>query len=183
MNSRRTFFSCLIIALGAATITADMNKVGNHNIGAAAGFVTGYGLSYRQWLGDWGFQLTTAPFHQEDEDESNTVFSVGATVLRKIREAKLVNLFVYLGPHYHLYRNVYTHTWAPYEPYAPSPTTRTEETVTRDRILFFGAGPGLDFHFLKISLSVMCGFVGYRNFDDRETGVHFSGESALYYSF
>ncbi|MBN1756824.1 MAG: hypothetical protein JW863_00815 [Chitinispirillaceae bacterium] len=174
----RTLSSVLLFLLCATSGHADLNKVGDHNVGAAAGFVTGYGLSYRQWIRDWGFQLTTAPFHQESENSSSTQISLGITALRKIKEAKLLNLFAYLGPHYHFYR--YTDTYLTYTPYGP-PEKHTN--ISTNRVLFVGGGPGIDFHFLRISFSMMFGIAGHHDFDTNESGMHLTGETALFYSF
>jgi hypothetical protein len=182
MPYRRLFFMLLIIGCATLPASADMNKVGDHNIGAGAGFVTGYGLSYRQWIGSWGFQLTTAPYHREYDNSSTTTISIGGTALKKIKEAKLVNLFAYLGPHYFFSRETSTYSSYFYEPFGPGTTSETK-SISQSKILFVGGGPGLDFHFLRISFSLMCGFTGHHDFESKESGIHFTGESALYYSF
>ena len=184
MARLRLFAVLLFFCLFVENSFGDINKVGNRNVGAAAGFVTGYGLSYRQWIGTWGVQLTTAPFHQKQEDWSSTRVSIGITALKKIKEAKLVNLFAYLGPHYHFYRTTDTYYAYPnYEPYAPVTDPQKRTSTYLSRILFLGGGPGIDFHFLRISFSLMFGISGQFNFDANETALHLTGESALYYSF
>ena len=179
MSRVRIFPAVLLLLVGYASPGyTDINNVGDRNVGAAAGFVTGYGLSYRQWIHDWGFQLTTAPFHQEYDNSSSTRISLGISALRKIREAKLVNLFAYLGPHFHFYR--YTDTYSSFTPYG-APEKHTD--ISTSRVLFFGGGPGIDFHFLRISFSLMFGVAGRHDFDNNESEMHITGETALYYSW
>ncbi len=50
-------------------------------------------------------------------------------------------------------------------------------------MLFVGGGPGIDFHFLRISFNIMFGFAYHHDFSGSESGINFTGETALYYSF
>ena len=152
MAGLRLFAVLLFFCMFVENSLGDINKVGNRNVGAAAGFVSGYGLSYRQWIGTWGFQLTTAPYYQKNGIGSDASLSLGITALKKIKEAKLVNLFGYLGPHFYLNRSTDTYyEYPPYEPYAPAVKPREKTSINQSRILFLGGGPGIDFHFLRIS--------------------------------
>ncbi len=181
LNFRITTIAVMLLCC-AGLCFADMNKVGDHNIGAAAGFVTGYGLSYRQWIGNYGFQLTAAPFHKKTDYDSRTVVSVGATALRTFKESKLVNLFGYFGPHLFYYKETYRIGLPVYDP-AEERQYKEETSVDLSEVLFVGGGPGIDFHFLRISFSLMFGFAAHYEFEEKTRGVHFTGETALYYSF
>jgi hypothetical protein len=172
--NKTALLPALILLLSAVSFS-DINKVGDHNIGAAAGFITGYGLSYRQWIGKWGFQVTTSPFYNKNDERTTTNISLGITGLRILKEAKLVNLLLYCGPHF-----VYDELTYNNRDYKTTMYTTTDES---SRLLFFGAGPGLDFHFFRLSISLMCGIVGRYEFIEDSGGVNFSGEAAIYYSF
>lgn len=180
MNIIKSFTIASIIGICATLSNADINKVGNHNIGAGAGFITGYGLSYRQWIGKWGFQFTAAPFHREDDYYERSVVSVGLTGLRTLKENRVVNLFAYCGPHFFYYkdRDVYT-----YERYMNGSYSYDYNDDEVEKTLFVGAGPGLDFHFLWLSISLMGGITAKHEFVHNTNGAHFSGEIAIYYSF
>ena len=170
---KRSFTMALFFTLQTVffctTVFADVDTAGKYNIGIGAGFITGYGLSYRQWFNRFGVQCTVSPFYDTDNSSSSTTISFGATALAKIKEARYVNLIAYLGPHfyYHDYseKNV---------PSFDSPSTRN---------LFIGGGPGLDFHFLNLSLTLMFGYCFRYQFADDHFGTNFSGECGFYYSF
>ncbi len=108
LDHRRIATTIILLCCGGIGF-ADMNKVGTHNLGAGAGFVTGYGLSYRQWFEKNGIQLTAAPFYNKTDYDERTVISCGVTALRIFKEAKLVNLIGYLGPHYFYNKDKYLH--------------------------------------------------------------------------
>lgn len=153
----------------------DIDTVGSRNIGGAAGYSTGYGLSYRQWYGKTGFQVTTVPYFSNSETSSEFTLSLGATGLFIIKEAKLINLFSYLSTHYN-------HDYSSETP--KDPTNEKSRTIKEyNRDLIIGAGEGLDFHFSKVSFSLMFGLAGTYGFDSEERQFGFTGETALYYSF
>ncbi len=177
LNHQKKFV--IIVVLCCSSIAfADADEVGKYNIGAGAGYVTGVGLSYRQWINNWGFQITTAPYYQDGEYNTTSLVSFGVTALRIIKESKFVNLFVYAGPHGFYYRDYYKK--APVFPDDGYEYYYSNELVKR---IIVGGGPGLDFHFLRISISVMCGIAGSYELVKKNSGVNFTGETALYYSF
>lgn len=157
---------------------SDSNKVGTYNVGAAAGFVTGYGLSYRQWIGKNGIQLTMAPYYNKNSNETNFSLSIGATGLRIIKEANYVNLFLYYGPHFwYSYDKKPNYIYGP-----PYNSSSPNDTVIKDKLLFVGGGPGFDFHFWRMSFNLMFG-LAFRTDLAENSGVQFTGEAGLYYSF
>jgi hypothetical protein len=168
----------LAIVLCLSCVFADGNFVGKHNIGAGAGFVTGYGLSYRQWFERNGIQLTCAPYYNKSVDQKEFVLSIGVTGLYIIKEAKYVNLLAYYGPHF--WYNQYWNRWNSYFDQTTGATISNSTTI--EKSLFLGGGPGFDFHFWKISFNLMFGFVFRTDFENN-SGINFSGETALYYSF
>jgi hypothetical protein len=157
-----------------SVVLADEHKVGAHNIGAAAGFVTGYGLSYRQWIGKYGVQATCAPYYEKNPDRTNYSVSFGVTGLRTLIEANFVNLFLYAGPHFWYGYN----RGIEYDNNGDSMGIHT----SREKMLFAGGGPGIDFHFWKLSFNVMVGLAFHSDFD-ASVGINFTGETGLYYSF
>ena len=139
---------------------ADENKVGNYNVGAAAGFVTGYGLSFRQWFNRNGYQVTFSPYYAKDGNQSSTNVSLGLVGLRIFHQANFINLIGYYGGQY-IYNS---------------------SSFSKTDLLFLGGGPGLDFHFWKMSFNLMFGLAYHTDFSN-SSGVNFTGETALYYSF
>ena len=178
MHCRSVFKVAILLILSWAFSYADGTTVGRHNVGVAAGFVTGYGLSYRQWFNKNGIQVTFAPFYNKDSNETFYSMSLGITGLRNLLEAKVVNLFVYYGPHFWY---SYDRTHYPYylssNPYSPYPT----QTNISKR-LFVGGGPGFDFYFWRMSFNLMFG-LAYTTDLGNSSGVTFTGETGLYYSF
>lgn len=164
----------LLVVTGLLFFTAtgslgSVDKVGDHNIGVGAGFVTGYGISYRQWLGTYGYQITTTPFYNKTDDNSFFSLSMGATGLRMLKEARVVNLFGYFGPHLFFSRN--------------AQTSLPAENVDITKMLFVGGGSGLDFHFSSVSLNLMFGVMGRTAFGKSDAGISLTGEVSVYYSF
>jgi hypothetical protein len=166
----------LLVSLGLSSVFADENKVGTYNIGVAAGFVTGYGLSYRQWFGKNGVQVTLAPYYSNDTTETNFTMSFGVVGLRMLKEARFVNLFAYYGAHFWYSYDKRTDNFVGPPPYVP------QTTITNTKRVFAGGGPGLDIHFWKLSFNVMFGLAFTTDFD-KSTGINFTGETGLYYSF
>ncbi|MGB7566696.1 MAG: hypothetical protein WBM07_02475 [Chitinivibrionales bacterium] len=163
----------LLLFLSATCVFADSNKVGTYNVGAAAGFVTGYGLSYRQWFDNNGIQLTLTPYYSKSSTETYYNVSFGVTGLRMIKEANYVNLFLYYGPHFwHSYDKYPTYNYA----------NSSSDTIARSTLLFLGGGPGFDFHFWRMSFNLMFGLAFRTDFVDN-SGIQFTGETGLYYSF
>jgi hypothetical protein len=164
-----------ILFLSTFCIFADSNKVGTYNVGAAAGWVTGYGLSYRQWFNKNGIQLTMAPYYNNNANETNYSMSLGVTGLHIIKEANYVNLFLYYGPHF-------WYSYDRYPTYSYYPSTSSNDTIIRNKLLFLGGGPGFDFHFWRMSFNLMFGLAFRTDFKDN-SGIQFTGETSLYYSF
>lgn len=170
MFSRKIVFCVLAVMFTFLNSFADMDKVGKYNLGAAAGFSTGYGISYRQWFDNKGLQITTAPVYYRQGDEIKLNLSLGLTGLYRFREATLVDLFGYASTHY-------SHEYSQY------PWSAAAERSSYHRFIVAGIGPGIDFHFLTFSFSLMLGLAFIHQFDHTKTGLNFTGETALYYSF
>ena len=176
MNIKKYIVKTSVIVFVLLTdVFADANTVGKYNLGIGAGFVTGYGLSYRQWFNRNGIQATFTPYYDKGKEYSDFVMSLGVTGLYKLKEAKYVNLLLYYGPHFWYSSHKYQY-------YSNYYYTTTESTTNTRQMLFVGGGPGFDFHFWKISFNLMFGLAFRTDFNDN-SGINFTGETALYYSF
>ena len=170
----RLILSTILLAAGLYSVFADEDKVGKYNIGFAAGFTTGYGLSYRQWFDNgYGMQFSCGPYYDKNSDATDVSLSLGVAGLKMIHSARRINLFGYYGTHLHY---SYFKQNNIFDLYANS------ASITEDWNLFTGGGAGLDFHVGIISLSVMTGLMLSSDF---KNNYHFgiTAETALYYSF
>ncbi len=164
----------ILLSASLCAVSAGENDVGRYNIGLAAGFTTGYGLSYRQWFDNgYGLQLTCGPYYDKTTSSTDASVSTGVTGLKVINSVRGLNLFGYVSAHMHysysmdtVYLDIY-------------PESSVSETTT----LYIGGGPGLDFHTKRVSFSVMTGLM--YNTTLQQSSVHFglTVETALYYSF
>ena len=138
-----------------------------HQFGAAAGFSTGYGLSYRYWPGKWGFQGTFAPYY----DDSGPMISVGVTALRLIEDNGWSRFFIYLGNHLHTdAQEIYDY---------PDPVPEVRQLTTH----VIGVGPGIEFLIKRrIGLNVMFG-VALFNDTDGFMMTNLTGETGVYFRF
>lgn len=144
-----------------------------HNIGIGAGYVTGYGLSYRHWFpSDYGYQVNFAPYYSKNDYEKQTTISFGVTGLRTIHASSAVNLLGYAGASVYYDYDRYEYNYGHEEEV-------TEESNTRYTI---GAGPGFDVHFWHLSVNVMFG-VRFSTDSNDETRMDITGETAVFYSF
>jgi len=134
-----------------------------HSVGAALGFTTGYGLSYRYWPGTAGVQFTFAPTSSASESR----VSAGLTFLFKLVGTERANLFLYQGNHLH-YRNLKRYYNYPYT---------TNYKVYNS---YNGIGVGMEFIIVKrISFNLMGGYAAYENFDR----LSLTGETGLFFKF
>lgn len=125
----------LLIIIGATTLSAQEKEnitQPKHAVGLAAGFSTGYGLSYRYWPQKLGLQVTMAPFLSNDEYN----VSLGVTGLYKLRSAKYYNFFLYYSNHFLFEKN--KNYW-----YYDS-NQGSGFTTKRDFTWVTGGGPGFE---------------------------------------
>ncbi|HET6244759.1 MAG: hypothetical protein H0V01_01065 [Bacteroidetes bacterium] len=142
-----------------------------HSIGAAAGFTTGYGLSYRYIPTKFGVQLTFGPY----TDERLTQLSSGLTFMYYIFQDQNVNFFLYQGNHY-LYRHSleYIYFEGPFVEPFPEPELKW---ITNNR-MNNGIGFGFDFNIgSRISWNILAGYAAYNNF----SRFTLTGETSLYF--
>ena len=151
----------------------ESDKKYNHEIGAGAGFTTGYGLSYRYMPTKYGFQINFAPYHDKEIHR----YSVGLTFTYTIIENKMSRLFLYQGNHfYYNSQLVYVSDPDPTKPYNPG----SKKERISDRYVNNGVGFGIELIIVKrIGFNLMAGYASYRNFEE----LNLTGETALYYKF
>jgi len=155
----------LTFAFGGEKEAPEEQTLMAHHIGAAGGFVTGYGLSYRHWSNNgYGYQLTIAPYL----DKSTALLSLGITGLKNIHIAPFANLFAYYGVHYNYSKDTYNDIY--------------DSSSKEESLIFIGGGPGFELHFGNISLDIMFGLAARYSTQDK-FGLQMTIDSGLYYSF
>lgn len=172
---------CLFVGHSLADEGRYQHIVGKHNIGAAAGFITGNGLAYRYWFEN-GFaaQVTFAPYYQRDENYKDLWINVGLSGYRILNQGHQMNLLCYAGSNLiYAKTEYYSHYY--YDPYYGE-DFYSYNSDSESLNLSGGAGFGIDFHFWKISLNLMAGLRGATDFKERRE-VGFSTEAAAFYSF
>ena len=156
------------ISLEAETKAAE--KEHKHGIGAAAGFVTGYGLSYRYYGNILGIQLTLAPY----VSENTTITSSGVALLKTAYQGKRSSLFIYNGYHY---------IYARFNQYMDEDEEWYTGDWTTEHRLNVGAGPGFKFYITEnITFDLMAGYAVYM-MQGESTSLNFTGETALFFNF
>jgi hypothetical protein len=165
---------CSVYCPAAAQEDTSANKwtMYPNNIGAAGGFTTGYGLSYRRWAKNgMGFQCTFLPYYLDTKESTTQRFSVGLTALKRISATRYVNFFAYASLHKHYYS---------YEDKTSFASLDDSESATMTAI---GIGPGMDFKTTvdRFLISCMIGLGYYTSAD--ETMLNATGEIAVFYSF
>ena len=68
------------------------SEISKHALGLAAGFTTGYGLSYQYTpIEKLTFQLAFAPY----KDDTETQISTGLTFIYRVKQSEKLNFFLY----------------------------------------------------------------------------------------
>lgn len=163
----------LLIIIGATTLSAQEKEnivQPKHAVGLAAGFSTGYGLSYRYWPVKYGLQVTTAPFFSNDEYH----ISLGVTGLYKLRSAKYYNFYMYYSNHF-LFEKSPT--------YYALMGSNDYSTVEYDRDFTWitGAGPGFEIiAWGRLGFNGMFGLAYYHR-DKSDWQVSMTIESGIFF--
>ena len=163
----QVFILCIVL-ISYSQNNSDSPAKYKHILGAAAGFTTGYGISYRYWPQKYGVQATFAPYI----DQSTTQFSAGLVFLYKLKSFKKSNFFLYQGNHlfYDKYTSFHYLTGLP--------------DIDQWGRQFHGLGFGFEILFLqKLSLNLMGGYMTSRYLEDKTWLVNMTGEIGLYYQF
>lgn len=164
---------------GQSPLNLEPEKQVRHGIGAAAGFVTGYGLSYRFTPSKFGMQFNFAPYHSKDIDR----YSLGITFMYKLIDNKSTNLYLYQGNHfyYNSEKQYYLDSAKNSQTSAPnSGNSNTIEERIKENYFNNGIGVGIEIIIVKkIGFNIMAGYGAYKNFEE----LNFTGETGLYYKF
>jgi len=149
--------------------TSNFRNTYQHSLGFAAGFTTGYGLSYRYMPARFGVQVTFAPYHDGETDR----FSTGLALFYTLVQGKTSNLFLYQGTHYYYHSSLqYARD---FDPNFPNRMERITENYVNA-----GVGVGIEIIMAKrIGLNLMSGYAAYDNFNK----LNITGEAGLYYKF
>lgn len=169
-----SFTSSIMAQESTATKPLSNAEINNtpHEIGIAAGFVTGYGLSYRYWPKKMGVQLTAFPFVSSEESH----ISAGITGLMELDAKEWYRFFAYIGGNVNIesYDYYYYDTY----PYGSQTTERIKETRYTA-----GFGPGIEFTpGGRIGLNIMTGFQFYYENKDN-WGTLPTIEGAVFFRF
>ncbi|MFH1613404.1 MAG: hypothetical protein ABIB46_06795 [bacterium] len=139
-----------------------------YSIGAAAGFTTGTGVSFRKWFDNKkAVQITLLPFLNKE----NSTISLGLTYLQKLKQGKTTNLFFYTG--YHYFQVIETS-------YIDDKNILNKKNTSINNNV--GAGPGLEIKIDNIVFDIMVGFAIYHNNIDK-LSLGLTGEIGLFYNF
>lgn len=142
-----------------------------HSLGAAAGFTTGYGISYRYWPKKFGIQATFAPYSTKNK----RLFSTGLTFLYSLLENEGSNLYLYQGNHF-FYESTYRNDY--YSNNTANSTNRSWKTD--NSFLNNGLGFGIELIAAKrVGINLMAGYAFYKNFEQ----LNLTGEFGLFYKF
>ncbi len=130
------------------------SSIKTHNIGMAAGFLSGYGFSYRHWFPSKnGYQLTLIPAGKVTENEGYFNSSLGLIGLRSLHESENTNFFGYYGAHYNfVYRNENRNY------YGGSIYSEAYDYTQTTHSLYSGLGVGFEIHFWSLNYSLMAGY-------------------------
>ncbi len=182
----KRFMTVLLIILLPIVLFGqkDLSSPYKNQIGAAAGFTTGYGISYRYWPDKWGVQLTTTPYFEKGRANS----SFGVTVLMRLQEMSWVNLYLYLGNHLIFDRTTYYPQLTDaggnllYDTYG-NPVYSSQLEYANNYRWLTGIGPGFEFIIGKrFSFNLMFGFRSdYATNEDYK--IAFTGETGIYFRF
>ncbi|MBD3321581.1 MAG: hypothetical protein GF350_10855 [Chitinivibrionales bacterium] len=170
--------SCVWFCLHSPVRAGEHSTFYRHNVGAGAGFLTGYGLQYRHWFPNrHGFQINLGPYLNKTDEQEKVTVSAGLNGLYIARESKFVNLFIYYGTHFW-----YSHETGTDDSEVPDTVALAREDNGDEYYVYAGAGPGFDIHFWRLSVNLQPG-VAFRINNDGDYGLQMSGEISLYYGF
>lgn len=173
----------LLIFFGAIAQESDATKGSAkvstpHEIGFAAGFSTGYGLSYRYWPKVVGVQFTAFPFVSDDE----SYISLGLTSLFELDSRDWYRFFGFIGTHLNIqeYDDEVYSSGFDYNGYY---STLVETNKVEKKKYIVGIGPGIEFTpGGRIGINIMTGFQ-FQYVDKNDWGTYPTIESGIYFRF
>lgn len=170
------FFVWAVFSVDALSQVEENNPPDCKEVGVNIGPTTGIGLSYRQWIGNNGFQLTALPV----KTDNTTFISGGISLLHSFKHDPNFRFFGYIGHHVFRYRG----TGEDFNNLFPSPLGDVDFYKPEEQLDFLhyniGAGVG-------ISMGSIVGFnaqLGYGAFDVLGSfNLYPTGEIGLFYRF
>ncbi len=159
---KKLFLLCVIMFLLVFFVKSQENQKSDdkndleienikHGIGGAAGFTTGYGLSYRYYLDKVVFQGTFAPLMENKDDMT---FSTGLTFMYRLVSAKNTRFYLYESNHWHY--NYYENE-SNFINYNGIHIRDYSKTVNNN--IHLGLGIGFEFILWdRVSLNIMTGY-------------------------
>lgn len=165
---RKIVLTIFLYSLGNFCFAQETKKTWKSEFGAAAGFTTGYGISYRGYYEKIGFQATFFPY----KSSTFSNFSTGFTLLYKLIQKEKTNFYLYQGNHYFYSRDSYLAT---NQQGNPGP-----DIVNTNEYYNVGIGAGIEIVTLKnIGFNFMGGIAGYDSFEF----ITLTGEFGVFYKF
>jgi hypothetical protein len=153
--------SCSLLAQQSTEASERINY--KHGLGMAAGFTTGFGLSYRYCPSRFSVQATFAPI----KTDYSVRVSAGIAFLYNLVETNRTSFYLYEGNHYQYHKENY-------DPYGYNSPGVSNNHLSN------GVGIGIEFIIYKrISFNLMAGYASYDFFDE----INVTGETGLYYKF
>jgi hypothetical protein len=150
-----------------------------HEIGFAAGFATGYGLSYRYWPKLVGVQFTAFPFVSDDE----SYISLGLTGLFELDSHDWYRFFGFVGTHLNIQEydeEIYSSGFDLSNGYY---SNLVETNRVEKKKYIIGIGPGIEFTpGGRIGINIMTGFQ-FQYVDKNDWGTYPTIESGIYFRF
>ena len=176
-------------------------------VGVAAGYTTGYGLSFRRWVNNsWAFQINFAPYYHEtkypesDRDEyqydyysygpdsgydHNGSGSLGLTFLKNFAELRYLRVVGYAGSNLHAtYRkyNYFTNEWD-YSRQEPSRRrVHHQGREVREKVSV-GGGIGAEFYVWRFAFHAMAGLFGAYEVETEAKEAGPSVEGGVHFRF
>jgi|GEM_PF-1891801 len=184
------------------TYTKETRTRYSHYIGVSAGFITGYGMSFRKWFDNaWGFELNLLPIYHEThypENRSGTysyeadsgysnkgTLCVGLTYLKTLVDLRYTRVLFYAGGNlqtaYEKWNYYYwDYTWDEARGASNSVYVHTAGKNYENKINV-GLGAGCEWYVWRFAFHCMLGFYGgyliertsYEAQPSIEGGIHF----------
>ncbi len=162
------FILFLLTAVYSFSEEKDSESDLSHYIGGAAGITTGYGLSYRHWGDDLGFQVVFTPMTGYN---LNILINLGTGIFKTLYETTYTRLFLY-GAANATYTNQNLMIYD---------QTGTQNINTLE--FAAGFGPGIELYLFKnIVIDLMFGYK-YGFGSGLYGGLGFTAEAGIYYRF
>jgi hypothetical protein len=177
------------------------SKKYSNYIGVAAGFTSGYGLSYKRWFDKWAIQVTLFPWYEEEKysDKTDDTYyynrdsgysnngygSIGLLLNRSILESKYIKFCAYGGGNCYVEYKRYDY-FSNYNDYSSGRSEYVKAHYTGKKLtntLTLGVGCGAEFYIWRFGFHGMAGLRGSNRFPDNTKNLGLSAEAGAYFRF